>query len=125
MSFGCTKNGALAAEAVVFFNRDLVRDFRFRYKRAGQLWCKMRFLSAQIEGYLENNLWIKNASHANAMALKLSAGLTGITGLEVEPVLANEVFTTASPAFVDALKAKVSGKKSWILYLKSWILYLK
>jgi threonine aldolase len=50
MSFGCTKNGAMAAEAVVFFNTALVGDFRYRYKRAGQLWCKLRFLSAQIEG---------------------------------------------------------------------------
>jgi threonine aldolase len=65
MSFGCTKNGAMAAEAVVFFNRSLVGDFRYRYKRAGQLWCKMRYLSAQIEGYLANDCWIKNASHAN------------------------------------------------------------
>ena len=67
MSFGCTKNGAMAAEAVVFFNRELVRDFRFRYKRAGQLWCKLRFLSSQIEGYLANDCWLKNAAHANSL----------------------------------------------------------
>lgn len=104
MSFGCTKNGAMAAEAVLFFNRSLTTDFRYRFKRAGQLWCKMRFLSAQIEGYLADDCWLKNARHANNLALKLARGLEALPGLEVAPVHANEVFVFALPAFIEGLR---------------------
>ena len=74
LSFGATKNGALAAEAVVFFKPELVRDFEFRRKRGGHLFSKMRFLSVQLQAYLENDLWRHNAQHANRLAKRLAAG---------------------------------------------------
>jgi threonine aldolase len=93
LSLGATKNGALCAEAVVFFNRDLARDFDRRRKRAGHLWSKMRFLSAQLLAYLQRDLWLENARHANAMAMRLARGLRMVTGAALlHPVQANEVF---------------------------------
>lgn len=93
LSFGATKNGAMAAEAVIFFDPALAGDFAFRRKRAGHLFSKMRFLSVQLEAYLENNLWLKNARHANAAAKRMADGLKAIEGIElVSEVAANEVF---------------------------------
>jgi len=95
LSFGATKNGALAAEAVIFFDPARVADFEYRRKRAGHLTSKMRFVSAQLEAMLDNGLWLKLASSANAMARKLEAGLRDMQGVSVIlPVQANEVFFT-------------------------------
>ncbi|MEL0111075.1 MAG: beta-eliminating lyase-related protein, partial [Rickettsiales bacterium] len=68
LSFGATKNGALCAEAILFFDAALARDAGYRRKRAGHLFSKMRFLAAQWDAYLANDLWRRNARHANAMA---------------------------------------------------------
>jgi threonine aldolase len=89
LSFGATKNGALAAEAVVFFNRDLVRDFEFRRKRAGHLISKSRFVSAQLLAYVETGVWQRNARRANDLARRIcrAAGASLL-----HPVEANEVF---------------------------------
>jgi threonine aldolase len=89
LSFGATKNGALAAEAVVFFDRALVRDFELRRKRAGQLLSKSRYVTAQLLAYLENGLWKRNAARTNALAARIgrSAGAALL-----HPVEANEVF---------------------------------
>lgn len=93
LSFGATKNGALAAEAVVFFDKDLASSFAFRRKRAGHLISKMRFISAQLDAYLNGDLWMKLAGHANAQAQKLVAGLKPIPGVQLlYPVEANEIF---------------------------------
>ena len=67
MSFGATKNGCFAAEAIIFFNKDLVGNLPFLMKRAGHLLSKMRFVSAQLDAYISNEVWLKNAKHANAM----------------------------------------------------------
>jgi len=72
LSFGATKNGALAAEAVIFFDPAKVKGFAYRRKRGGHLLSKMRFLSAQLEAYLADDLWLANARHANAMAARLA-----------------------------------------------------
>jgi threonine aldolase len=97
LSFGATKNGALAAEAVVFFDLALARDFAFRRKRAGHLFSKLRFLSAQLDAYLTDDLWLKNARHANAMAQRLARGLTELPGMRLRhPVEANEIFVELS-----------------------------
>ncbi len=82
MTFGATKNGAMGVEAVIFFDRKLAQNFAFRRKRAGHLFSKMRFLSAQMEAYLTDCLWLNNASHANAMANRLLAGLTPLKTFE-------------------------------------------
>jgi len=106
LSFGATKNGALAAEAVVFFKPELVRDFEFRRKRGGHLFSKMRFLSVQLQAYLENDLWRHNAQHANRLAKRLAAGLKEIPGVVLAyPVQANELFVHLPAPIHDQLKA--------------------
>lgn len=93
LSFGATKNGAMAAEAVVFFNHKLAESFAFRRKRGGHLFSKMRFLSVQLEAYIKDDLWLKNAVHANKMAAKLVDGLSALPEAKVcHPVEANEIF---------------------------------
>jgi threonine aldolase len=95
LSFGATKNGAMAAEAVIFFDKSLLKDFPYREKRAGHLPAKMRFISAQLEAMLDGGLWLDLAGKANAMSKRLSAGLSAIPGVAVvHPVQANEVFFT-------------------------------
>lgn len=81
LSFGATKNGALAAEAVVFFDRELAASARYRRRRAGQLYSKMRFTSVQLEAFIADDLWLRNARHANAMAQRVREGLARIPGV--------------------------------------------
>jgi threonine aldolase len=93
LSFGGTKNGAMGAEAVVFFNPRLAADFKFRRKQGMQLASKMRFIAAQFEALLAKDLWMKNALHANRMARLLKRQLSKIPEVEVlYPVEANGVF---------------------------------
>ncbi len=93
LSFGATKNGCLAAEAVVFFDEALAADLPYRRKRGGHLVSKMRFVSAQLVAYLSDELWLRNAAHANRLAARLGAGLVALPGVELlAPVEANEVF---------------------------------
>ena len=93
LSFGATKNGALAAEAAVLFERGLDETFAYRQKRGGHLFSKMRYLAAQFDAYLEDDLWLCNARHANAMATRLAGGLEAVPGaLFRYPVEANEIF---------------------------------
>ncbi len=82
LSFGATKNGTLTAEAVVFFNRDLAQTVRYRRRRSGHLFSKMRFLSVQLEAVIANDLWLRNARHANAMARRVRHGLADIPGVQ-------------------------------------------
>lgn len=104
LSFGATKNGAMAAEAVVFFKQELAENFAYRRKRGGHLFSKMRFLSAQLEAYIADNLWLKNAAHANRMAAKLAAKLTSLPGVKLcHPVEANEIFIHLPEATIQAL----------------------
>jgi threonine aldolase len=106
LSFGGTKNGALAAEAVVFFAPALAAGFERRRKRAGQLWSKMRYLSAQLLALLEDGLWLRHARHANALAAQLAAGLAR-EGLQLaQPVQANEVFAHFPAALSTTLRAR-------------------
>lgn len=93
LSFGGTKNGMMFGEAVVIFNQELAKDIYYLRKQAMQLHSKMRFISAQFEGLLSNDLWKRNASHANAMAKKLEQGLLNISGVKItQRVDANGVF---------------------------------
>lgn len=102
LSFGATKNGALAAEAVVFFNPALVRDFELRRKRAGHLVSKSRFVAAQLLAYLKDDLWRRNAQRANGFARRI--GQAAGTRL-IEPVQANEVFARLGIEGKRALRA--------------------
>ena len=93
LSFGLTKNGGIAAEAVVMFDQAMAEQFAFRRKRAGHLWSKQRFLAAQWLALLKDDLWLSNARHANAMAKRLAAGFTAHPCIELPwPVDANELF---------------------------------
>ncbi len=105
LSLGATKNGALAAEAVILFNPELREQLAFRRKRAGHLWSKMRFLSAQLLAYFEGGLWLRHASTANGLAARLAAGLLDCGGRFVAPVEANEIFVTLPEAVIASLRA--------------------
>jgi len=97
LSFGATKNGALAAEAVIFFDPADARDFEYRRKKSGHLLSKMRFISVQLEAYLQDDHWLANARRANLLARKLAEGLSQASGVEiVYPVAANAVFARIS-----------------------------
>jgi threonine aldolase len=114
LSFGATKNGALAAEAVVFFEPARAADFAYRRKRGGHLFSKMRFLSAQLEAYLADDLWLRNARHANALAARLGEGLGGLPGVALShPVEANEVFAWMPEAMIRGLEAADFGVYRW------------
>jgi threonine aldolase len=102
LSFGATKNGALAAEAVVFFDRALVRDFELRRKRAGQLLSKSRFIAAQLLAYIESGVWKRNAARTNALAARIAR--TAGPAL-LHPVEANEVFLSLGVSRRSALRA--------------------
>lgn len=116
LSFGATKNGALAAEAVIFFNPALAAGFERRRKRAGQLWSKQRFLSAQLTAYVEGDLWLRNARHANAMANALAEGLRRIPGVRlVQPVEANELFVAMPEELIETLQAAGAVFYRWTL----------
>jgi threonine aldolase len=102
LSLGATKNGALAAEAVVFFDAALVRDFELRRKRAGQLLSKSRYVAAQLLAYLEGDLWRRNAARSNALAQRIGAAAGGALLHAVE---ANEVFLRLEAGRRAALRA--------------------
>ena len=107
LSFGATKNGAMAAEAVVFFDSSRAADFAFRRKRGGHLFSKMRFVSAQLAAYLTDDLWLKNAAHANVQSARISDGLDTVAGISLmHPVQANEVFVAVPGAMADELEAQ-------------------
>lgn len=104
LSFGATKNGALGVEAVVFFDPALAENFAFRRKRGGHLFSKMRLLSAQMDAYLTDDLWRRNASHANAMGKRLDAGLHDVPGLSFpHSGGANMLFPAMPRVMIDGL----------------------
>lgn len=93
LSFGGTKNGLMFGEAVVFFQPQLAENFQYIRKQGMQLNSKMRFISAQFEALLSNDLWRRNASHTNHMAQLLSNGLRQIPQIKVtQKVEGNGVF---------------------------------
>ncbi|MFA5120731.1 low specificity L-threonine aldolase [Zavarzinia sp.] len=106
LSFGATKNGALAAEAIIFFDAALAENFLFRRKRAGHLFSKMRFLSAQLDAYVADGLWLANAAHANEQAKRLALGLIDLPGVDLEQAVeANEIFVRLPMGVAGALYA--------------------
>jgi threonine aldolase len=105
LSFGATKGGALAAEAVVFFDQAAAKHMGERRKRAGHLLSKHRFLAAQFQAFLADDCWLRLARHANAMADRLAAGLAAHGFAPVWPVEANLVFVRIPKAVEARLKA--------------------
>jgi threonine aldolase len=93
VSFGGTKNGLLGAEAVVLLNPSLAHDFLYIRKQSMQLASKMRFLAAQFDALLADDLWLRCAGHANAMAARLAASVGEVPGVTItRPVQTNAVF---------------------------------
>ena len=116
LSLGATKNGALAAEAVVVFDPALAAGLAERRKRAGHLLSKMRFLSAQLVAMLEQGRWLGYAAHANAMADRLAAGLGALPGVRpVQPVEANELFLAMPEAMIAGLRADGFAFHRWLV----------
>jgi len=106
LSFGATKNGAMAAEAVVFFNMEKAAEFEFRRKRGAHLFSKSRYLSAQINAYLEDGLWLKMAGQANNMAARMARGLSDLVAAPLHyKVEANIIFATLPKNVIEALEA--------------------
>jgi threonine aldolase len=107
LSFGATKNGAMAADAVVFLNPELAEEFEFTQQQEMQLLSKMRFLSSQFVSILSHDLWKENAQHANQMAQQIANTVQKIPSLELAyPCEANAVFVKAHPDFISKLQKK-------------------
>ena len=105
LSFGGTKNGAMGAEAVVLLRGDVADGFLYRRKQAMQLGSKLRYLSAQLGALLTDDLWRRNAEHANAMAHRLADAVRDTPGLRItQPVEANVVFAILDPAVTERLQ---------------------
>jgi threonine aldolase len=112
LCFGGTKLGMAFGEAVIFFNRDLAREFDYRCKQAGQLASKMRFLAASWVGVLESGAWLRHARHANACARLLASRFEKEAGLPAaHPVDANAAFIPMPPPLYRALK-----QRGWVIY---------
>jgi threonine aldolase len=112
LSFGGTKNGAVGAEAVVVMAGEPAADAPFLRKQQGQLASKMRFLAAQFEALLDGDLWLRNAGRANAMALRLAAGIAGVPGVTLwQPVQSNAVFAALDQAHIERLQ------RDWHFYV--------
>jgi len=104
LTLGGTKNGCLAAEAIIFFKPEMVGNFPFLHKRSGQLLSKMRFISSQLNAYVSDEVWIRNAGHANAMAKILSEGLNAFSNINLAyPTESNEVFVHLPRDVIDYL----------------------
>jgi len=104
LTLGGTKNGCLAAEAIVFFKPEMVGNFPFLHKRSGQLLSKMRFISSQLNAYISDDVWSRNAGHANAMAKILSEGLNAFSNINLAyPTESNEVFVHLPRDVIDYL----------------------
>ncbi len=105
LSFGGSKNGMLFGESVIFFNRKLSENFKYIRKQGMQLASKMRFISAQFETYLTNDLWKKNAVHANNMAQLLYRELSGIPQIKItQKVQSNSVFAVVPRKYIKKLQ---------------------
>ncbi|MFK7916863.1 MAG: low specificity L-threonine aldolase [Ilumatobacter sp.] len=105
VSFGCTKNGAFGAEAVVFLNPDVEAGSEFVRKQVTQLPSKMRFLAAQFNAMLANDLWIELGAHSNMMATRLHGLVSGIDGVDIGPEpQVNSMFPTLQPTMIEPLR---------------------
>ncbi len=114
LSFGGSKNGCFAAEAVVFFDPAMARGFEFQRKRAGHLFSKSRFIAAQFAAYLDGDHWLELAAHANRMAARLAAALASAGGarLALQPG-GNEVFAYLSEEADQRLKSAGAFFYAW------------
>ena len=104
LSLGGTKNGLMMGECVIIFNKDLQREARFVRKQSAQLASKMRYLSCQFTAYLTDDLWLKNAAHANAMAGKLYQALKELPEVTfTQKPESNQLFLTMPRPAIDRM----------------------
>ena len=126
LSFGATKNGALGAEAVVFFNPELAANFKFYRKQGMQLASKMRFISAQFEALFAGDLWLQNARHANRMAQLLKREISKIPQVKIiYNVEANGVFAQVPRKAIAKLQKRYffyvwNESQSVVRWMCSW-----
>ncbi len=114
LCFGATKNGAMGAEAIIVFHRALAERLGFLRKRGGHTVSKMRYLAAQLEAYLHDDLWLRNAAHANDAARRLADGLIAVDGVRLaHPVEANEVFAVLPAPVIEQLEREGVGFYRW------------
>ena len=107
LAFGGTKDGMMIGEAVLFFNKELAKDFQYIRKQGMQLASKSRFIAAQFIPFLSNDLWLKNAQHANNMATLLAEEMNKIPDIKTSrPVHANAVFAYIDPALIPLLQER-------------------
>jgi threonine aldolase len=123
LSFGGTKNGLLAAESVIFFNEEICKHFKYIRKQGMQLASKMRFISAQFIAYFSDDLWKKNATHANKMAQKLAMEVKDMKEVKItQQVESNGVFAIIPKQIIKTLQKEVffypwnetSGEVRWM-----------
>jgi threonine aldolase len=104
LCFGGTKNGMAVGDAIIFFDLELAREFDYRCKQAGQLASKMRFLSASWVGMLQDDVWLRHAHHANAMAKRMAAALQVLPQVKIAyPCETNGVFATLPKPVIKGL----------------------
>lgn len=126
LSFGGTKNGLMFGEAIVFLKKGLDRNFKYYRKQGMQLSSKMRFISSQFLAYFENDLWLKNAQHANAMAKLLASEVAQIPFVKItQPVSANGVFAIVPKEIIPKLQEKYffyvwNEQTSEVRWMTSW-----
>lgn len=114
LSFGGTKNGCWCAEAIVFFDPDMAADMPFIRKRSAQLFSKSRFIAAQLEAYLDGDLWLDLARHSNAMADRLRLGLAAKNTARLAwDTTANEVFAVIEKSSADRAREKGARFHHW------------
>jgi threonine aldolase len=110
LSLGATKNGALAAEAIICFNHDHAEQIARRRKRGGRLFSKNRYVAAQLLAYLENDFWLKLAARANGLAIKLGEAAGALLTVPVE---SNQVFLRPGAAGLAELRASGADFYDW------------
>ncbi len=113
ISFGATKNGAMCAEAIIFFNHKYAENFDYMHKRTGQLMSKSRFFSCQFLAYLQQDLWLKNARYANFMAKQLAQIFDKYNIEIIYPVESNQLFVKLSSKYVKHLRQNNCGFYGW------------
>lgn len=126
LSFGGTKGGMMIGEAILFFNKELSKEFQYIRKQGMQLASKMRFISAQFIALLSNDLWKQNATHANVMAKRLADEVRKIPQVKIsKDVQTNAVFAHVDPKIIARLQEKYffyvwNEETSEVRWMTSW-----
>jgi threonine aldolase len=113
LSFGATKNGCWCAEAIIFFNPEAAADVPFLRKRAGQLFSKSRFIAAQLDAYLNDDLWMRLARQSNRMADRLRSELAMAGARLAWPTATNEVFAFLPKTKVESALSRGANFFEW------------